>query len=322
MTKKLEEYVSSIDTLCGADRLVIADGRGKGSRVIRLYNGKFQIFIKEDKCLDIMQAEYLGENFAFITKNGMSSSELSNSSARGFVNDFDGGLLFTCGLDNIGTPATRNGRNCIQHGSISYLPAENVNIFKGYKDGEYSVSVSGDVKYTALFGSNLVLHRVITLKYLSDEILIQSTITNIGFVDDEFMMLLHFNLGYPLIDTDTAITIDSIQSTSFINEKAMSNSAEMLKLAKPKPICDEEVFSHKLSGDTATVTVCGTTKKLSMTFKTVNLPYLTQWKSMKSGDYVLGIEPTTTPLDDRKTRKIAPSESVKLDVLLKMQNIL
>ena len=38
-------------------------------------------------------------------------------------------------------------------------------------------------------------------------------------------------------------------------------------------------------------------------------PGTLEWKSMTSGDYALGIEPTTTRFDDFKMRTLAPNES-------------
>jgi hypothetical protein len=314
--KNLQEYVSDMSVLCGAEKLTVEEGKGKGVTLIRMYNGKIQLFLKQDKCLDIFHADYKGENISFITKNGLTSPKLNNSATVNFLNGFDGGLLHTCGLDNIGTPKNINGRECIQHGSISYIPAENVNIETGCINNEYFVSVSGIMKYTALFGSFLVLKRKITLKYLSNDIIIEDEIMNKSFSDDQYMLLYHFNLGYPLLNECAKITFSDIEKTYFVNEKAEKNYSKYKEMEKPKPNCSEEVFIHKLKGKNAFAELNNGKLKFALNFSTDKLQYLTQWKSMSSGDYALGLEPATTMLNDRKGLKIKSGErhSYKLNV--------
>jgi len=304
----IKHYVSDVSNLCGAEKLTVEEGKGKGVTLIRMYNGKIQLFLKQDKCLDILRADYKGENICFITKNGLVSPKLNNSGAVNFLNGFDGGLLYTCGLDNIGAPTNINGRECIQHGSISYIPAVNVNIETGILDDNYYVTVSGIMKYTALFGSVLILKRKVTLKYMSDEIIIEDEISNDSFSDDEYMLLYHINLGYPLLNEDAKITISDTEITYFVNKKAEENFANYKNFDKPTPNCLEEVFIHKLNGSKAFAELENKNLKFRVNFDTDKLKYLTQWKSMSCGDYVLGLEPATTMLNKKEGLKIKQGE--------------
>ena len=313
MVEELNCYVSDMTVLCGAEKLTVEEGKGKGTTLVRMYNGKWQLFLKADKCLDIFRADYKGDNICFITKNGLISNKLNNSVALGFAGGFDAGFLYTCGLDNIGTPQSVNGKDCIQHGTISYIPAENVDIEKGFKGGEYFVSVSGDMKYTALFGNKLILRREITLKYMSDDLIINDEIINESFSEDGYMLLYHFNLGYPQIDENATIKIDGIDKTLFVNDKAEKNYLNYTKLEKPKPENSEEVFCHVLKKGAVKAEVAGK-YKLSIEFNSNQLPYLTQWKSMACGDYALGIEPATTILNNKETKKIQPFEKHSYDI--------
>ena len=72
----------------------------------------------------------------------------------------------------------------------------------------------------------------------------------------------------------------------------------------------EEVFLHtmKQSECVRAVLENGDTR-MTLEFSPKDFPYMTQWKSMASGDYVLGIEPVTTPMSVREKNVLAPSES-------------
>ncbi|MDR0831795.1 MAG: aldose 1-epimerase family protein [Bacillales bacterium] len=311
MKTKIEEikhYVGDISTLCGAERFIVSEGKGKGQTIIRLFNGKYNLFIKQDKCLDIFRADYKGENIAFICKNG-----LNNPSNLSFLNTFDGGFLYTCGLDNIGSPS----KTFIQHGSISSIPSENVLIERVERNNKYYVSISGEMKYTSLFGSKLILKRKITLAYLSDELRIEDTVENAGFGTDEYMLLYHFNLGYPLLDEKTKVNIPNISETYFVNKKAEDNQAKLLTFEKPLPQTEEEVFVHHLKEGKETVTVSNK-RNIEFTFETNDLPYLTQWKSSASADYVLGIEPATTNLIKKEYKKIEAGEKHSYTIIIKV----
>ena len=161
-------------------------GERKGVELIRIYNGKLQLFLKADKCLDIYRADYCGENASFITKNGLVSPCLANTDAYPFASSFEGGFLFTCGPDNIGTPVGTS----IQHGIFSMLPAENIAVIKNRENDRWYVEVSGDICYTALFGSKLRLHRKIRLYYGESSIHLQDKLTNEGFTKDQYMICL------------------------------------------------------------------------------------------------------------------------------------
>jgi hypothetical protein len=342
-----------------------------------MYNGKYNLIIKQDKCLDIVRAEYAGENLAFISKHGSVSSALCNSGAFGFANGFDGGFLYTCGLDNVGAPAERNGRLCVQHGSISQIPAENVSIEYGEKDGRWFVSVGGEMRYTALFGSKLILRRKITLGYLSDEILLEDTVRNDGFADDEYMLLYHFNVGYPLLCENTSVSVSSVESTDFANDKsrrnacvsgiektayvsdkarrnacvsgiektayvndkarcnaavsgiektayvsdkARRNAAAVFRFEKPSPKTEEEVFVHTLRAERQIAAVSNGRRTAEFCFDGRELPYLVQWKSAASGDYALGIEPSTVDLTDRKPVKIPAGDSHRFNIKIRLND--
>ena len=56
-----------------------------------------------------------------------------------------------------------------------------------------------------------------------------------------------------------------------------------------------------------------------MDYSIDDFPYTIEWKSMASGDYALGIEPSISRFDKVTPRKLKPQESksYKIDICLK-----
>ena len=295
------QYLVDLNILCGAERLILAEGKGKGMSLIRMFNGVFNLMVSVDRCLDIYRADYRGKNIAFISKNGMVNANLSSLELR-FVHTFGGGLLYTCGLDNIGAP--RDGFT--QHGSISYIPAENVHIIYGTEYEKHYVEVSGDMKHTALFGSHLILRRSIRLYDNEPKIHIKDDIINQNDRIDQYMLLYHFNLGYPFINEHTTLQISDVLETLIHQYESNRKYTDFRRLEKPNTHQNEEVFIHKMAMKKAQILVDNTKEMASLTYETTRLSHLVQWKSMIKGDYALGIEPATTDLGNRQYTEIEP----------------
>jgi hypothetical protein len=162
------------------------------------------------------------------------------------------------------------------------------------------------MKYTSLFGSKLILKRTVKLKYLSDDIEIDDTLTNESFSDDEYMLLYHFNFGYPMIDENSTVEVIGAKNTAAVNQAGKTGDHKKLEYPLVKKA--EEVYCHTFTGGKAAVKLKGK-YRLTMSFDAEKLPYLMQWKSMACGDYALGLEPSTTELNDKKLKPIKPFES-------------
>ncbi|MFA6800548.1 MAG: DUF4432 family protein [Acholeplasmataceae bacterium] len=290
-----QQYITDFSQLCYAEKVVMQEGKAKGMTFVNMYNGIFHISVSVDQAMNIYQADYRGKNMVFKSKNGIVNPKLSSDAVK-FLNDFGGGLFYTCGLDNIGGP----NEGFVQHGSISYLPADFVNITKGNNDDHiYYVEVSGEIKYTSLFGSNLILKRAIRMYYNEPNIWITDEIINRNFNDDQYMLMYHFNFGYPFINENTTLSINETIQTRRLNEQKNVENDNFCRLEKPQKAKDEEVFIHTLKNEKTNIDVDNQIEILNLSFDNHRLKYLTQWKSMASGDYVLGIEPATCQLDHR-----------------------
>lgn len=55
-----KEYVADLSALCGAERFTFSEGKAKGIDAVRLYNGKLDLTVILDRCMDIFRL-FIGE---------------------------------------------------------------------------------------------------------------------------------------------------------------------------------------------------------------------------------------------------------------------
>ena len=167
-----------------------------GKRCILAQNGALEILFNADNALDITWVKYKGVNLSFLSKNGL------NDGARDFLGNFEGGFLYTCGMDNVS--GCVSGK--LVHGSLHYKKCDH---FYSYVEGEDLV-VCGEVFENALFGKNLRLTR----RYVVSEngLTIDDTVENLAFSDTEYVLLYHVNYGYPFLDECLQMDVPAIHT--------------------------------------------------------------------------------------------------------------
>ena len=88
--------ISNFQQIGSLRRYTLEGGKEKGIDVIDCDNGKLRFLLNVSKACDVMQLYHEGQNTSFISKNGFTLREPP------FGNRFEGGMLYTCGLDNVG----------------------------------------------------------------------------------------------------------------------------------------------------------------------------------------------------------------------------
>ena len=107
----MNEKISNLSQLAYVRRYMLADGNEAGLKIVEVNNGKLRFLLNESKALDLPQLWHEGTNISFVSKNGFTVRELS------FVRRFEGGMLYTCGLDSVG------GRDGYElHGTLHNTP--------------------------------------------------------------------------------------------------------------------------------------------------------------------------------------------------------
>ena len=138
--------INRVSQVYEVKRYTVNGGAENGLRVIECVNGKLRFLLNESKALDIMQIFYEGINTSFVSKNGFSARELP------FINRFEGGALYTCGLDAVGEVQGKE-----MHGSLHNIPAA----LSRAECAEDGLIVEAEMRFSALFGQNLLLRRKI-----------------------------------------------------------------------------------------------------------------------------------------------------------------
>jgi hypothetical protein len=203
---ELLHRVGHMDQLAGIRLTELADGKGRGCRILDVWTGTgFCFQVNVDRSLDITGCDFKGIPLAWRSSAGDAHPTFYEPQDLGWLRSFSGGLLTTCGLDQFGMPSQDGGAELGLHGRISNLPANQMN-YRTFWDGdEYILEISGEIRQTVLFFENLVLRRRLKTKLGSNRIHIEDVVTNDGFEPTQHMLLYHINLGFPLISEHTRL---------------------------------------------------------------------------------------------------------------------
>lgn len=278
----MDERISEFAQVASLRRYTITEGRGKGLDVIDCDTGKIRFLLNVNKACDMMQLYHKGQNMSFISKNGFMQRELP------FAKRFEGGMLYTCGLDSAGE---REGFE--EHGTIHNTPAE---ILRA-ECNEHEIVVEAVIRDTEICGKNLVLRRRITAPIGGDTVSVHDTLTNDTYRDEEYCLLYHVNIGYPMLDAGARIVADTdiCQPRTPWAEK---NIATAYQIEAPTPNMEETCYYLEPKYSAVSLLNEKIGRKFTVSYSGDTLPNFLEWKNMTSGDYALGLEPCTTKLDD------------------------
>lgn len=297
--QQLRNFIGNEHQLIGLKALEAADGVERGNRLIDVRNGAgLRFYVSPDRGMDISYLEYAGIPIAWRSSVGDASPAYFRPEGSGWLRNFPGGLLVTGGLTQFGQPNEDGGQQLGLHGTISNIPASKVNMQEFWDGDQYCMEVSGELRETAVYEQNIVLKRVIRVNGGSNTIHIFDTVTNDGFQSTPHMMLYHFNFGYPLISPDSSIRVSGSETTVVL-DGMNRGTKDWHAFEYPQPHYRDEVFSHGFVGSEE-YGVCEVVNPsiipqkhlvAGVSFRLKELPYLYNWKMLRSGMYVLGVEP-------------------------------
>ncbi len=309
----MNKYVGHESQLYGVEEVRLVGGRGYGMRLLQIKNGAgLDLTLSLDRCADISRLSFKSTNVGYFAPCGYVAPTYYDNKGAGFLKSFTAGFLTTCGLTSVGSPCSDAGEELPLHGTVSHIPAESVN----YTVDDKSIRIKAIVRDAAIFSHQLILEREITIPLFSNELEITDTVTNVGSRETPLQMLYHFNVGYPLLDENTVLSIPSVEITPR-NQHAADDIENCFKMEKPQSDYEERCYFHKLQGEAEIKVYNPVIKRgLVMSYDTASLGYFTEWKMMGEHDYVLGIEPGNTLPDGRDVMRkqglletLAPAES-------------
>ena len=291
----MKGQISNFAQVASVRRMTVTSGAMQDLKIIDCDNGKLRFILNESKALDIMQVYHEGQNVSFISKNGFTSKN------RAFLGRFEGGMLYTCGLDAIG-----GVEGVDLHGTFHNNKAD---VFRA-ECNENGIVVEAYIYNTQLFGRNLKMHRKIFSAIGSETLTLEDKLINCGYGDEDYCLLYHVNVGYPLLD-DGAKVVADIAKCDPRNDWAKERVGVREVMSDAVPLEDETCYFLTLNKPEASLVNEKVGKKFTLRYSAETLPCFVQWKSMASGDYALGLEPATSKLDlDLKTAKIKAGETI------------
>ena len=314
-------------------RSVLDDGRGRGMRIIEVNNGSGLAFtIYPDRGMDIGEASFCGMPLVWLpAEPGVPESY--DDCGINWLRSWGGGLLTGCGLLNVGGPCEAGGENHGLHGRVSHIPATQVNTAADWEDDStYTLTVTGKVNHSRVFGENLCITRKISTSAGNNTIEIEDTIENLGFSSQPFMMLYHMNFGWPLVNENCFITPKDHPVTPQ-GEVAAAGLASWDKMLPPTAGFAEEVFYHDIPEDEngmAHIHLTNPDEKVRLTVscRKKELPIFAEWKQMGEGEYVLGLEPANCVPENQNgnrnkglLKSIAPGEKVVHKVTVNLEKL-
>ncbi len=309
--------IGDIRQLAGIELVEAIDGPGRGVREARVWTGGGLHFVVHiDRGFDLGPATFHGTNLTWCSPMGLVHPHAFQDSARGWAQRFPGGLLTTCGLDNVGPPSA--GRPA--HGRWSNTPARLIAADSSWRDGRYVLELVGEVRGAELFGEDLVLTRTIQTEYQATALTIHDQIENRGHRPGPLLLLYHCNFGYPLLDEGDALSVRSHVTPR--DAEAARGMATRDTIHGPQAGYKEQVFHHDVLADQrglATAGLVNPRRHLAayLRYEKASLPHLTEWRQLGEGEYALGLEPGTCFVlgfeeEDRlgRVRRLEPGETV------------
>lgn len=321
MDIELMQKLGNMEQLAGIRETTILRGPGKGLNIIEVYNAAgLRFSVLPDRGMDIYDFSYKGQNLAFKSKNGLCLNR--NPAEDEFFHTWPGGILSTCGLANVGDACVDGGVQPI-HGRIGSTPARNISVSEGWQGNEYILTVSGEIKETRLYSRVLSLRRSISVGLFDKALTIKDTVINENVADEDFMMLYHFNFGYPLLDVCSKV-VCSASDAKPLNDF----SKDFANMRSPGAEAGHQMFLFTPEEKYVRAAVINPEAGIGavIEYNADNLPYLCEWKNLSKHDYVVALEPSNclimgrTKERENGTLRSLPayssvSNSVKLGVL-------
>lgn len=291
-----KRYIGNLAQLFNVKSYRLEGGRAQGVLCTDINNGSgLNITIAADRCMDLYYASFKGYNLSYISPCGTVAPQYYENDGYNWQRSFTAGLLTTCGLANFGKPCTDNGEELGLHGRIGNIPADEYSVSTDLENGEPCVTVKGKMLQSKLFSEHLQLSRTYKVRYGINEIEMTDVVENIGYRPWEFMILYHFNFGYPLLSEDAQVYLPT-KHVQPRDEISVPTADRWNLVEQPVDNLEETCYFHTMGRDEKGNSMAMIyNHKLDIgvcyTFDAEQLDHFIQWKYMGSGEYVMGLEP-------------------------------
>ncbi len=304
-SNELLRRVGRLDQVAGVRLVTLGDGNERGVRVLEFRTGSGFIFeVLVDRAFDIGRCEFQGKPLAWESPVGYGGPWFGEFVDLGFLRNWGGGLLTTCGLDHALFMAEdtaahyhyppKQTESFGLHGRVSNRPATLVGYGTRWDGDQAILWAEGEVSQASVFGENLLLRRRIETRIGDASLKIHDEVTNAGWDPTPHMLLYHINIGFPVVDEGSQILVP----TRTAIPRGEFEPETYRTLDAPQPGFVEEVIEHDIIAEAdgnVPVGIINRQRGIGAyeIFDARQLPAHFVWRMMGEGTYVVGIEPCT-----------------------------
>lgn len=298
------------EQLFGVDQMILDDGDARGTRVLRVRTGVLDVDVVADRGFDLGGAFIHGVPVAWISPVGVVSPNRAGREGWLPLRSFAGGLLVTCGLDNVHGPATEAApllqypaRPAVDYPLHGRLTASRAVIHERSVDldaAEPCIRLKAEIRQAAVYGENLVLSRTLEFPIGTGRIRVRDVVRNDGYASTPHALLYHVNFGFPLLSPAT-----EVESVGLVDRGGREPQWRSLGLPKVDGGAEQVDEYHVVPGENPMVTVSnsrtlpGDVLTATLGFSAGSLPHLVHWSSCLPTHYVSAFEPSTVGAQGR-----------------------
>ena len=333
--RDLRRRVGRLEQVAGVRLVTLGDGSERGVRLLEFRTGSgFAFDVLVDRAMDIGRCELAGRALGWQSVVGFGGPWYAEQEELGWLRNWGGGLLTTCGLDHAlfmaddsaeqyHYPPFKTQRFGL-HGRISNRPAR----LTGYGerwDGDVCILwATGETLQAAVFGEQVLLKRRIEARVGESRLVIHDEVENVGPDRTPHMYLYHINVGFPVLDDGAELLVPATEPTA----RGDHAVAGYTRFHGPTAGFLEEVTEHTIHAEAdGSVPVAIVNRALGLgayeVFNRGQLPHHFIWRMLGEGTYAVGIEPSTNRtagrLDARERGELIeldPGESRSYDLEL------
>ena len=292
------------------EKRTLRGGVSDGVDVVEINNGALTVRLLPTRGMGLWNAEYGGVSLGWRSPVALPvNPAFVNQESRGGLGWLSGfnELLCRCGLASNGPPGidvltdsdgNRSETPLTLHGLIANTPAHYVEVSIS-DEGPGTISVTGIVDESSLFGSHLRLTSTLTTEVASNRMTITDEITNLAADTAEIELLYHTNIGKPLLGPGARVSVP-FQEMAPSTPIAADGIDGWHTYGAPKTGFAEQVyfFVPAVDGDGNTMALLQNASGdfgVSLSFNIGQLPYFILWKNTQAeaDGYVTGLEPAT-----------------------------
>ncbi len=310
--RELRRRIGDVSQLVSTRAARLSDGSEDGVRIVDARAaGGLSAVVLADRGLDLGAVWAAGHQVGWQSTTGVVHPGYFSEAT--WLRSFHGGLLTTCGLQNVGLPSTDAGVSHGLHGRISNIPARNVGHRVIEQDGRLEAEIVGEMRETDVFGSDLLLRRRIRLPMGERVLHVEDEVVNQGFSPAAVLILYHVNVGYPVV-ADGARLIGPPADIVGRDARAQGAIADHASFPPPEDGFAEYVYEHRLHDrdtDRASISLANPAFAptdgiaLTVSWDPRQLPRLWQWRMLGPGMYLTGLEPANCGLAGRAAEREA-----------------